>query len=114
MKNKATAFLNKYPFLKKWTNPLILVSSAFILWLAFFDSYSLLQHIDISKDINKLKTNKDYYSSEIAKDQQRIKELKRSYEVEKYAREKYFMKRENEDIYIIDLSNDSLSQDKEK
>ena len=47
-----------------------------------------------------------YYQEEIKKDQEQIKQLKNPEQIEKYAREKYFMKKDSEDIYIIDIEED--------
>lgn len=113
MKNKIDAFFNKYPFLKWITNRFVLVTVFFLLWITFFDTYSYFDHKAIDKEIEKLKKNKEYYTTESSLDLQKIKKLQKSEEIEKYAREKYYMKRENEDIYIIDFPNDSLSDAQE-
>lgn len=102
MKEKIAALLVKYPFLKWATNRFVLVTLFFIVWLLFFDTYAFYDHRLIDKEINKLEENRDYYQSEINSDDKNIKKLYHQEEVEKYAREKYYMKRENEDIYIID------------
>ncbi len=114
MKNKLTSLAEKYPFLKWMTNRFVLVTLFFLVWLIFFDTYSFFDHNEIDKEIEKLKANKNYYSSEIKQDEEKIKQLRRAEEVEKYAREKYYMKRENEDIYIIDTAADSVSKTVEK
>ncbi len=76
--------------------------------MLFLDNYSYLDHQVLNKEIEELEDNKTYYKEEIAKDLEQIKKLKSSNEIEKYAREKYYMKRENEDIYIIEFENDTL------
>lgn len=54
------------------------------------------------KDLRQLEKDKEYYRERIEEDQRKLKELKTSDEnLEKFAREQYFMKRDNEDIYII-------------
>lgn len=85
------------------TNRFVLVTVFFVIWLFFFDTYAFFDHLKINGEIQKLEENRDYYKDEILKDEQTIKKLHRMEEVEKYAREKYYMKRENEDIYIIDM-----------
>ena len=102
MKQKIADLLIKYPFLKWITNRFVLVTLFFILWLLFFDTYAYFDHRTIDKEIKKLEDNRDYYQGEINSDDKSIQKLYRKEEVEKYAREKYYMKRENEDIYIID------------
>lgn len=104
----------KYPFLKWATNRFILVTLFFVTWLLFFDTYAFIDHKAINEEIEKLEKNRDYYKDEIIKDEQAIKKLHRMEEVEKYAREKYYMKRENEDIYIIDIENENASESDSK
>lgn len=112
MKNLLTKLKAKYPFLKWVTNRFVLVTLFFITWLLFFDTYAFLDHKTINKELRKLEENRDYYKEEILKDEQAIKKLHRMEEIEKYAREKYYMKRENEDIYIIDIDDVSESDSK--
>ncbi|WKW46557.1 septum formation initiator family protein [Myroides sp. JBRI-B21084] len=106
MKQQIAALLVKYPFLKWVTNRFVLVSLFFIIWLLFFDTYAFFDHRAINKEIEKLENNRDYYQSEIKSDSKNIKKMYRKEEVERYAREKYYMKRENEDIYIIDTDKE--------
>ncbi len=102
MKKKIEALLIKYPFLKWVTNRFVLVTLFFIIWMLFFDTYAYFDHKTIDNEIGELEDRKAYYQEEIKKDQQSIRKLSRKEEMERYAREKYYMKRENEDIYIID------------
>ena len=74
--------------------------------MIFLDNYSYLEHRILDKEIDELETNKQYYINEIKKDSLKIKHLKNSDQIEKYACEKYFMKRENEDIYLIEFEED--------
>ncbi|NDI98325.1 septum formation initiator family protein [Flavobacterium sp. LaA7.5] len=97
----------KYPFLKIIGNRYILVIIFFAVWMIFIDNYSLyFEHPVLDKEINELEENKTYYIQEIKKDSTSIKQLKNPDQTEKYAREKYYMKRENEDIYIIEFEED--------
>ncbi len=82
--------------------------------MIFLDNYSLLDHRILDKEINELEDNKDYYKDEIKKDQQKIKLLKNPDQIEKYAREKYYMKRDSEDIYIIEFEDDLPPDEKGK
>ncbi|MFT5847498.1 MAG: cell division protein FtsB [Psychroserpens sp.] len=75
--------------------------------MLFFDSNSLLIHQELNEDVSDLENEKDYYRNEIKKDNKALKELSTEDGIEKMAREKYYMKRENEDIYIIEYE-DSL------
>lgn len=108
MKNKLKVFYQKYSFLKVVFNPFIFIGVFFVMWLTFFDTYSYFEHKEVDKELDKLKTNEAYFTSEINKDKKKIQRLKNPLELERYAREKYYMKRTNEDIYIIEIAEDSL------
>ena len=75
----------------------------FIIWMIFFDSNSLLVHNDLNNDINKLNEQKSYYNSEIDKDKKELNMIQTDTGLEKYAREKLYMKKDNEEIYIIEF-----------
>ena len=111
MKNPLKKPIEKYPLLKFMSNKYILVSLFFIVWMLFFDNYSYLETRILDNEINELETNKQYYQEEIKKDKQNIKTLKNPDMIEKYAREKYFMKKDSEDIYIIEFEDDSLKKE---
>lgn len=81
-------------------------------WMLFLDNYSYFDHRVLNNEIEELETNKKYYQEEIKKDKENIKLLKNPTLIEKYAREKYFMKKENEDIYIIEFEGDTVKKDK--
>ncbi|MEM5566124.1 septum formation initiator family protein [Psychroserpens sp. AS72] len=83
----------------------------FAIWMLFIDSNSLLIHRELNQDITDLEDEKAYYKNEIEKDKKAIKELSTEDGIEKLAREKYYMKKENEDIYIIEYE-DSLKLEK--
>ena len=68
----------------------------------FFDTNSFFIHQELNDDINKLENNKKVYQEEIKNDKVFIDKMKDSNEIEKFAREKYYLKKDNEDIYIIE------------
>jgi cell division protein DivIC len=99
------------PKIIKWiTNKYVLVFLFFLVWMLFLDNYSYLDHRVLNKQINELEDNKTYYQQEINKDKKSINELKNPENIEKYAREKYFMKKDSEDIYIIEFEGDSIKK----
>jgi|TARA_R110002012_G_scaffold248495_2_gene424762 cell division protein DivIC len=75
--------------------------------MLFLDANSFLNHSELNSDINKLEDEMEFYKTEIAKDKKAFKKLNTEFGIEKFAREEYYMKRENEDIYIIEYE-DSL------
>ncbi|MCR5863190.1 septum formation initiator family protein [Flavobacterium sp. J372] len=102
----------RYPFLRFLGNRYILVILFFTVWILFLDNYSYLEHRVLDKEIDELEENRDYYIQEIKKDSTAIRQLNDPDQTEKYAREKYYMKRENEDIYIIEFE-DSVKKDED-
>ena len=87
--------------LLKLKSPFILIGLLFVLWMLFFDSNSYLNHNRLSNDINQLQKDKQHYKEEIKKDSIALEELSSTEGLEKYAREKYQMKKENEEIFLI-------------
>ncbi len=94
-------------WLKPFKNVFILTLVAFTIWMLFFDNNSWLIHHELNNEIESLETEKEYYLKEIAKDKKAIQKLKSENGLEKFAREAYYMKRENEEIFIIEYE-DSL------
>lgn len=96
---------------KKWFriigNKYFLLLVLFAVWMLFLDSNSWLVHRELNQQIEEMESNKEYYKSQIRKDTAVINSLNDPEELERFAREKYHMKRENEEIYIIEYS-DSL------
>ena len=74
----------------------------FIFWMIFFDSNSLIIHNELNNDINELDVQKSYYEKEIAKDNIELQLIQTDSGLEKYAREKLFMKKDNEEIFLIE------------
>lgn len=101
----------KYPWFKYVGNRYVLVFLFFAVWMLFLDNYSYLEHHVLNKEIDELETNKKYYQDEIKKDCLDIKRLNNPDQIEKYAREKYYMKRDSEDIYIIEFEEDILPKE---
>ena len=93
--------------IKYLKNIFVIIFIVFSVWMLFIDSNSLLIHHELNEDINDLEDEKEYYNKEIEKDKKAIKELSTDEGIEKLAREKYYMKKDNEDIYIIEYE-DSL------
>lgn len=114
MKNPLKNTIEKRPWLKFMSNKYVLILLFFSAWMLFLDNYSYLDHRVLNKQIDELEDNKKYYQDEIRKDQENIKFLKNPDQIEKYAREKYYMKKDSEDIYIIEFEGDSLPEAKNK
>lgn len=87
---------------KFFSNKYVIILLTFAVWMIFFDENSLVNHLEFNKEINQLNKEKEYYESEIKSDKQLLEKLNDERELEKFARETYKMKKENEDIYIIE------------
>lgn len=98
------------PWFKFLSNKYVWVLLFFITWMLFLDNYSYFGHRVLDKQINELEDNANYYKEEIKKDQKNIKQLKNPEQIEKYAREKYYMKKDSEDIYIIEFEGDTIEK----
>ncbi|MEM1338162.1 MAG: septum formation initiator family protein [Bacteroidota bacterium] len=98
---------------KKWfkimTNTYILVLTIFVIWMAFFDTNSLLIHNELQQEIDKLEQQREFLKQEIDHDKKLLEQLEDPKELEKYAREKYYMKKEDEEIFLIEYE-DSVKQ----
>lgn len=93
------------------SNKYVWVLLFFCTWMLFLDNYSYFDHRILDTEINDLENNKKYYQEEIKKDQENIKLLKNPDQIEKYAREKYYMKKDSEDIYIIEFDGDTIREE---
>lgn len=83
-------------------NKYFLSLSAFIVWMVFFDPKDVFTQIDHGRELKNLETSKAWYQSQNAMLQTQSEQLRsNSTAIERYARENYLMKRENEDIFII-------------
>ena len=91
------------PSFKIATNIYVVILTVFVIWMLFFDENSYLTHREFNKEIEELEIWIDYHKNKIDKDKKTIKKLQDSLQLERYAREKYLMKKEDEDIYIIEF-----------
>jgi len=84
----------------------LIISIAFLIWMTFLDTNSLLIHAELNREIKKLKNKKDALDEEILKDKSLIEKLGNIDSLEHYAREKYNLKKEDEDIFIIEFQSE--------
>ena len=87
---------------KPLRNKYLILFLFFILWVIFIDDYNLINQRKIKNTVDDLKSQKEFYIAEIKSDSTELYLLKNdTAEQEKFAREKFLMKKENEDIFII-------------
>lgn len=96
--------MNRLQFIPAWLkSKYFLTALVFAVWMIFFDEQDLITtQVKQRKELNDLKTSRDYYLQEIETTRKELKQLQSDPAIlEKYAREKYRMKRDNEDIFIL-------------
>jgi cell division protein FtsB len=92
MKNTITVLKNKY----------LLTFLGLTVWVLFFDKNDLSTQIKLHSQVKQLEEEKNYFTAEISSITDDIKELSTNPKtLEKFGREKYLMKRDNEDIFVI-------------
>ena len=84
-------------------NRYLLTTAGFVIWMLFFDSRDLItSHFRERSELLKLEESKKYYEQQIAMTKRELEQLKTNPAVlERYAREKFLMKKENEDLFRI-------------
>ena len=88
--------------LKYSSNFYVLATSFFLFWMIFIDSNNLINQFRLSKKLWDLEDQKEFYLKKKAQVKAEREELMSNPELlEKFAREKYFMKKQTEDIYVI-------------
>ncbi|ETZ19939.1 septum formation initiator family protein [Pedobacter sp. V48] len=89
-------------FLELLRNKYLLSIAAFVVWMLFFDKNDVIAQYEYRSQVSKLQEEKDFYVKEIAKVKKDLNELNTDLNTaEKFAREKYFMKKDNEDVFVI-------------
>ncbi len=87
---------------KVFQNKYFLIGFFFLIWITFFDHYNFLFHIKLSLQKEELKKELFRLKKETAKNKIFLKNMNNKKFMEKYAREHYFMKKEGEDIFMMD------------
>jgi cell division protein FtsB len=87
------------------TNKYLVVSVFFVVWMLFFDQRDVFQQRERQQELDKLEAKKKYYQQEIARTKKELEDLQNNpAALEKFAREHYLMKKDGEDIYVIEDS----------
>jgi len=92
----------KSQILQVLKNRYFLVTAFFLVWVGFFDQNDWVSRKNIDAEIKQLEEDKVFFDSEV----ERLQEAKKTLitnegALEKYAREKYYMKRKGEDVFVI-------------
>jgi cell division protein DivIC len=87
---------------KFFRNYYFITTAMFLVWMLFFDSNDFITQFQMSQQLSEKMEEKQYYLDKIEEVQKDRKELLSNPELlEKFAREKYLMKRPNEEVFII-------------
>jgi len=87
---------------KMLRNKFVIASLIFLVWILFFDENSISRQLRDRRQLSDLHQQKEYYIERIADDKERFEELhKGNAELEKFAREQYYMSKPDEDVFII-------------
>ena len=93
---------SKTTFLKFFKNKYFIISFVFVLYITLFSQNNLIERLSEIHDLNKLEQQKEYYLKIIKENTEKIRELRTDKaNLEKFAREEYLMKKNNEDIFVI-------------
>ncbi|SEL85194.1 FtsB family cell division protein [Parapedobacter koreensis] len=83
-------------------NKYLIAAVAFVVWMLFFDRHDVATQYDYYSQLKGLKAEKAFYTTEIERVTKTIHDLNTSpQELQRIAREKYKMKKENEDVFVI-------------
>ena len=92
-----------------FTNKYLITGIAFAVWMMFFDRNDIPLQLKRIQELNKLEASQKVMDQEIKNTKQELGLLKTNPEtLEKYAREKYLMKKDNEDLYVISSDSSSI------
>ena len=96
-KNPIQILFSKIP--KPFRNRYVLVVSFFLVWMVAFDKHNVRVQANLAQTKNKLEQEKAYFEAEIDRTRQGKYDIEQN--IEKFARERYFMKRADEEIFVI-------------
>ncbi|RZJ41104.1 MAG: septum formation initiator family protein [Chryseobacterium sp.] len=105
-KSPTMKFFQTYVF-----NKYLLTLVGFLVWMIFFDSTSFLVINELNGEIKRYENQLDFYKTEYEKNDKFYRKLMNNKdEKEKYARENYFMKKPNEEIFILVVDSSKIAK----
>src|SRR3954447_12246586 len=88
-------------------NKYVISLVVFVVWISFFDRNDLFTQWDRKQELQKLETSTMFYEKEIANTKKDLMDLNNKPAIlEKFAREKFYLKRPNEDLFLVTDSSD--------
>lgn len=99
---KFTGLVSMKRLIDLFKNKFFLVTLAFLVWMIFFDKNDLFSQYEYRRQVSKLTQERDFYKAQTDQVTKELNELSSNrQQLEKFAREKYLMKKENEDVYLV-------------
>ena len=101
-----------FRFLRKYVlNKYVITITVFLVWMTFFDSTSFLVINELNGEITRYENQLNFYKTEYEKNDRFFRKLMNNkQEKEKYARENYFMKKPNEEIFILVVDSSKIAK----
>ena len=92
----------KQRILKLVKNKYFITATLFVLWVLFFDRNNFIDRLKKLSEVTQLEKDEIYYQEWIENDKNKMNDLRTSKDnLEKFAREEYYMKADNEDVFVI-------------
>ena len=83
-------------------NKFLLATAGFVVWMLFFDRNDVFTQLQWKRDLAEIRESKQYFQERISEDRKFSNDLQfNASAIEKYAREKYLMKKDNEELFVI-------------
>ncbi len=108
MQTILSILMKRFPyFLKLFKNKYVVSLVVFAVWVSFFDRNDLFTQWGRKQELQKLETSTFFYENEIANTKKDLMDLNNKPAIlEKFAREKFYLKRPNEDLFLVNDSHD--------
>ncbi|MEO6812634.1 MAG: septum formation initiator family protein [Ginsengibacter sp.] len=92
-----------------FTSKYLITGIAFAVWMMFFDRNDFTLQLKRIRELNRLQESEKVMTRQTAETRNELKLLKTNpATLEKYAREKYLMKKDNEDLFIVTVDSSSI------
>lgn len=85
----------------KFKNKYVLTLLVFMVWIFFFDGNNLIRQFKLYNQLKEIRYREKNLLQQIAETKEALKQLYNKSELEKFARENYYFKKSNEDIFIL-------------
>ena len=87
------------------THIYLLIFLIFLIWMLFLDTHSMKIHMELNQEIGELERQKKELQNFIVKDRRSVNQLENLDSLERFAREKYGHKKENETVFYIEFED---------